>query len=484
MDKKELYIAAFFLFFLNLNLLNAQDKLISTELIQSYTTSDIQNFVDANGIPSSYINMNYPVDAYKVIYKTTNYDGSSKQVSGVVFVPIDGQQSFPLLSYQHGSISKREDVPSRMNLESTIGLIFATEGYTTCMPDYIGLGNSSGLHPYHHARTEANSVIDLILATREMNESISSMNLNDELYLSGYSQGGHATMAAHKLIEEEYAEQISVNASVPMAGAYDMSGVQSAVITEDNTYTTPAYLPYVLFSYDMVYDLYADVSDVLVSPYDTTLPTLFNGNYSLSEISAEMPAIPNQILKPAVLNDFRTDDNHFLRVALRDNDLYDWTPQAKMHLLYCGGDHTVVPENSIIAYNKFLENGAEDVTIANVNDALNHSECALYAIFSSKIWFNVLRYTNSVEQISKSSDAFFVYPNPINENSVLAINDNSIRSFTYQIISSGGQVILEKKVVKTNAYLNFVNTNLPSGVYFLKITSDSGQVYLQKLLKM
>ena len=60
------------------------------------------------------------------------------------------------------------------------------------MPDYIGMGESPGLHPYVHGESEATATIDMIRAAREF--ITDSLNLidNHQVFLSGYSQGGHA----------------------------------------------------------------------------------------------------------------------------------------------------------------------------------------------------------------------------------------------------------------------------------------------------
>ena len=72
------------------------------------------------------------------------------------------------------------------------------------MPDYIGMGESPGLHPYCHGASEA-TTIDMIRAVREAEslDMIPGMTAdNGEMFVTGYSQGGHAAMATHKYVEE------------------------------------------------------------------------------------------------------------------------------------------------------------------------------------------------------------------------------------------------------------------------------------------
>ena len=44
--------------------------------------------------------------------------------------------------------------------------------------------------------------------------------LNGQLFLMGYSHGGHVTMALHRELEQYHANEITITASAPMAGAY------------------------------------------------------------------------------------------------------------------------------------------------------------------------------------------------------------------------------------------------------------------------
>ena len=50
-----------------------------------------------------------------------------------------------------------------------------------------------------------------------------------------------------------------------------------------------------------------------------------------------------------------------MKEALRENDLWDWTPQATMYIFHGIGDELVPYENSQLAYNQFIANGATDV---------------------------------------------------------------------------------------------------------------------------
>src|ERR1043166_4720495 len=92
----------------------------------------------------------------KIIYETVNPFELQTLASGLLIIPQAPTNALPLVSYQHGTIIARSEVPSAaQSLERVIGLAFAASGYAAVLPDYLGLGDSPGLHPFLHAKTEA-----------------------------------------------------------------------------------------------------------------------------------------------------------------------------------------------------------------------------------------------------------------------------------------------------------------------------------------
>lgn len=129
--------------------------LVSYNLIRTYTTTQIDSILAANGIPGIILPSTYDVDVYKVVYNTADADTLPIVASGALFIPKNPQCRVPVMSYQHGTVSVKTDVPSTLQaLEVIIGETSASDGAVVAMPDYIGLGDSPGLHPYVHAYTE------------------------------------------------------------------------------------------------------------------------------------------------------------------------------------------------------------------------------------------------------------------------------------------------------------------------------------------
>jgi pimeloyl-ACP methyl ester carboxylesterase len=367
---------------------------VSVTYINSFTAHQVDSALSSNGIPTFLFHLNYGVNMYKVIYNTVSWDSTPTQASGLLAVPVGTPCKVGMLSYQHEEITQKNRAPSNIQNEWYISIIAGSEGYVCVMPDYLGLGSGTGRHPFLHAHSEATAVIDMIRAAKEVVDTLGAP-VNNQLFLLGYSQGGHATMAAHQLIQEQLDSVMHVTASAPMAGPYDMGGVMANLLTGNNSYGVlgpdssfqqPYLLPYILTSYNMVYNLYAADSDMMVYPYDSTLPPYF-GVHSNGYINGRMPAYPALIMQPTVLDSFINDSaTSSLRRAFRANDTYNWTPNSPMHLFFCEEDSVIPFQNSAIAYQQFVQNGSVflDSTIVNADE--NHDACTEFAILQAYDW--------------------------------------------------------------------------------------------------
>jgi pimeloyl-ACP methyl ester carboxylesterase len=365
--------------------------LISSTLIQAYSTQQVDSVFTANSLPSFLLPIRYGVDIYRIEYNTVGIDSLPTIATGALLIPHGNLCKLPLISYQHGTLQKKTNSPSFNKGEIIVGVANATDGFAVCIPDYLGLGsNLMPLHPFLHAQSEATASIDMMRASREFFSSTNIL-LNEQVFLVGYSQGGHATLALQKLIEENFLQEFNLVASAAMSGPYDLSETQVNRITADTTYALPSLLPFLLFGLNPVYNFFSSPSNVLIPPYNINIPGIMTGNFSIFNVNSAMPSIPNNILIPAVLDSFRTDTSHYFRVALRQNDVYNFTPVTPTRLFYCSADEIVPYQNSLTAYNKFLQNGSTSVSILNVSNTLNHNDCAQVSLLIGKVWLDSLR---------------------------------------------------------------------------------------------
>lgn len=363
-------------------------ELVATESLGLLSSEEVTTLLALAGIP---LTAQYGVELFKVNYETIDPLGGRAQASGLLVLPLGTATPLPLVTYQHGTLVRTNEAPSSELLgEAFVGIAMAGSGYVAVVPDYLGLGDSPPLHPYVHARSQASAAVDLLRVARTYCAS-NGFPLSGKLFLAGYSQGGHATMALHRELETYHADEFTITASAPMAGPYDLSGTTLNDFLSSRPKPNPYYYAYLVAAYQEVYHFAPAFADLLAPPYDTTLPPLFHGNAIGAEINAAMPADARLIFKPELLAAIQSRPDHPFRVALRDNDLYAWRPLAPMRLYHCGGDQDVLPANSQVAFNTMRGLGATNVNLVIPSPTLTHGACAQPSLLSAKVWFDSLK---------------------------------------------------------------------------------------------
>ena len=91
--------------------------------------------------------------------------------------------------------------PGYSSYGTGLAATFGARGYIGGAVDYPGLG-SEGVHPYLIKESEGKSSLDALRATRQL-MSVLDIPLKDKDAIVGLSQGGHATLAAAELHEDD-----------------------------------------------------------------------------------------------------------------------------------------------------------------------------------------------------------------------------------------------------------------------------------------
>ena len=416
------------------------------------------------------LNLDYDVKMYKLTYNTVDTDSLSIIATGAFFIPTNTScTEFPFAVYNHGTTLRKNDVPSNNNPEAIIGKVFSAGGYFVCMPDYIGMGDSPGFHPYVHAKSEATASIDMIRAAREYLTTTNFVD-NNELFLTGYSQGGHACMATTKFIKDESLQsEFNIVASAPSSGPYDLSGIMADTIIAPTPYSNPGYIVYLLASYQLAYgNIFNSWSDVLYSPYDTIVPPFFSGNNTTLDMGLLNSLIPNQmnlLIRDTCLNNFINDSinkNHPWWRALIDNDNYDWLPLNPLRMYYCTADEQIAYTNALIAESTMNNNGALDVQAVNMGDN-DHGGCILPALSSAFNWFQTLRTPCNISSLtSRNLISYDIYPNPFTNKLNIQLNEKVKLS----VYTMDGKLLINKFNVQN---IELITTNWPKGMYIVKV---------------
>ncbi|MEJ8846864.1 lipase family protein [Variovorax rhizosphaerae] len=289
-------------------------------------------------------------------YTTLGAKGESTNASGVLLVPAGAcaANALPLLAYAKGTdVQKPRTLANPADPETQLlAAMYAAQGYAVVATDYLGFAKSQyAFHPYLHADSEARSVLDAVRAARVAVTNLQG-TLSGKVMFTGYSQGGHSSMAAHRAAERDYPLEFNVVAGAHLAGPYNLSGATKLGIAPLGY---QFFVPFQVTSYQKVYgDIYAKTSDAFKAPYDSYIEGLLPSatlNYTTLVTSGALPGAngesPEQardlMFQPAFLSDAQTNSSNTFYLAAKKNDLLGWSPRARTLLCGGAGDPTVPP---------------------------------------------------------------------------------------------------------------------------------------------
>lgn len=289
-------------------------------------------------------------------YVTPGAKGETSNASAALLLPTGTgcTAATPLVAYAKGTdVKKPHTLANPADGETfLLAAMYAGQGYAVVATDYLGFAESTySYHPYLHADSEASSVIDSIRAARQAAPSMGG-NLNGKVMLTGYSQGGHASMAAHREIEKNLSGEITVVAGAHLAGPYNLSG---SMKLPDAIAGYQFFVPYLVTAWQKIYgNLYSDVKTAFQAPYSDWIETLLPSptlDYTTLVTTGKLPGMkgetPNQardaLFQPAFIADITANPNNAVVAAAKKNDLLDWSPKSQVLLCGGSGDPTVPP---------------------------------------------------------------------------------------------------------------------------------------------
>jgi hypothetical protein len=426
------------------------------------------------------------IELFKITYTTVDVFGKPDTASGLIILPATGKKSFFPVIYQHGTVDNRNDVPSNVKGGWEAGAVFAGLGFFTMLPDYLGLGTSRGYHPYVHAASQSWAASDMLQAAVSFAAN-AGISLNEKLFITGYSQGGHASMALHRDLERKPISGFKVAAASHLSGPYSISTSMLDILLSNAEYGYSGYVPHTLLAYNPIYKLYANINQVIRPPYLDIVLRRQREEIGLGQMNTLLTealkkdfgkAIPSYIFQDSVVNNIRNNPNHPVRLALRDNDTYDWTPKVPTRILYCKADEQVVYTNAILADSVMRSRGAQNITLKDLNPTFSHGQCVEPALLNTVSFFKSLSVSTSIFASNLQVSELRIYPNPASnyvyfENIPLA---STVDWFNLQGQKMGSGIL--------SAGNELYVGDLPEGLYLIRATSGTrvftGKVAIKK----
>jgi pimeloyl-ACP methyl ester carboxylesterase len=337
------------------------------------------------------------VSCYKLAYKTPDASAALINASGLVCLPAARSGGSPVLSYQHGTIFQDSDAPSSFltSAEGLAGAVFAAIGFIAVLPDYIGYGDSTALlHPYVHAATLASATVDMNRAARVFfREPGINAVTNGQLFLAGYSEGGYATLATQRLMEQSLSAEFPITASEPGAGPYDLTGTTRTILVLANQ-PQPAFAGFFFAAYDSLYNQPSQLAYYFSSVYAPVVASHFGGSYSRSQITTDLGGsniMTGTLFNPVFIASYLATGETALKAHIAENDIYNWAPAVPTRLFQGVNDDVVPYANTTTAQAAMVSKGSTKVTVVNCNAVPStHDNCIKSFAIDVVTYFGIL----------------------------------------------------------------------------------------------
>jgi hypothetical protein len=321
--------------------------------------------------------------------KRIQYDSVSSNLektatlSGLLILPGWRCGKLPIMCFQHSTEILKKFVPSRpwaialRNLaELFIAACFAVFGkYTVVMADYQGMGDDKAHdQPYNVAEPLAQSVVDALRHVKKeydkTNNPKGKFTWNQELFLTGYSEGGFVTMAAARKLKKDYPEEFKITACAPLGGTYSLSDVIRHIMVDDMPYTSGNLIPMIIRGFHARYE---NTKWEKHFTRDTFRPgygiiwDYCDGYHPTGEVGKLMPRVPRLIFRKDILNQLETEGSEVYNILCENDAFHDWPDESKdievnrtrMNLYHAIEDDVVPFRHAAIAFEELKKRGLE-----------------------------------------------------------------------------------------------------------------------------
>ncbi|MFD9887695.1 lipase [Amycolatopsis sp. NPDC059027] len=313
--------------------------------LRTVSAADVAGELAATGFDAGEVR--YGVRAFRLEYRTVDARNRPATASGLLMVPEGGSGTLSTVVTEHGTTSYRGDAPSirAKDFATSPALTYASAGFATVAPDYLGLGTGPGFHPWMDVPSETTASLDMLRATREF----LGHRMGRDVLVAGFSQGASAALGLARALDGHADPRFRLRALAPISGGYAFrdAEIPALLAGELETKSSALYAAYLLVSWNRLHHLYRSPSEIFRAPYDRTIEELFDGNHTGKQLMAGTPGTLGELITPAGIDLLRHPSPRFaaaLRVA--DGVCTGWKPGAPMRLYVMDGDDQAATANT------------------------------------------------------------------------------------------------------------------------------------------
>lgn len=302
----------------------------------------------------------------------SEYKGQPIILSANMYVP-KSKKCKGLILACHYTYAALSESPSQ---GATLSALLANKGYAVVDADYVGFGITYQMvHPYLDKKSTARAVADLGRLARPFLEANGYEFTSNDIYVFGYSQGGHSATAVQEFIEshEEYYKDLPLTKVFCGGGPYDPKVTYDVAKSTDEI-GFPAVVPMFLQGTIYANDLDKGATPITEKDFlsdemlkDDRFKLWLNSKaYTMDQVNILMKNIGcgkfSTILRPEAMNNDYAP-NQVLFEALASNATNTYCPKTPMYIFHSKGDDVVTYKNAEALQAAFRKLGADESKI-------------------------------------------------------------------------------------------------------------------------
>jgi pimeloyl-ACP methyl ester carboxylesterase len=365
------------------------------ELIERWDVERLNRILQTDmptfaGIPVSFTPARNAVRLYRVTYPSVVPERGNKPIvaSGLVAIPDAPAASFPVVSYQHGTVYGKKEVPSFPDQSSETQLmiaLFAGQGYVVMGADYFGMGTSGEPEGYMVKASHQQATVDMLTAGTAVLEQMKIAR--SRLFLAGWSQGGFVTMAFLERLESTgVAVDATATASAPVDIYPALSGFLALPRKNDAAWVNSLFI-LSSFSFENYYGVPGLARALLTDEaYEISRKVYEREPFD----AAQVPTDLHRLIRPDYFDPQYFASSAYGRLVLATN-AYRWTIRSPVRNFYGESDEVISVGLGRLAANYQSAIGAGNTKVEAVSTGdTTHRGTFVRAAPQWKSWFDQL----------------------------------------------------------------------------------------------
>lgn len=341
------------------------------------------------GVDVAYTPARNAVKLYRVTYASVIPELHNKPTvaSGLLAIPDTAGASFPMVSYQHGTVYGKQQVPSFPDQSPETQLMlaqFAGQGYIVIGADYFGMGTSNEHEGYMVKESHQQACYDMLMASRAV---LAQMKLTSpKLLLGGWSQGGFVTMAfLEKLESAGVPVAATATASAPVDVFVALSGFLDFPRKNDADWV-PTLFILSSFSFENYYGVPGLAHSLLNDAYyDVSRKAYEKQPFDIAQIPTDL----HKLVRPEYFDPQFFANSAYGRLIAEKTHAYRWIIKSPVRNYYGETDEAITPGLGQLAmtYQHAIGSGNPEVEAVSTGKT-SHRGTYATAVPQWKIWFD------------------------------------------------------------------------------------------------